>query len=207
VGVTSNDGPPESNLPAGLPAGSYLVCGWLTEPPSYGVLATTETTFTVAPAQGSITVLGPASTVYASSQLAWKVNWSANAPSFIAAAVVARAAYVCPANPNDITKAEYNSGRYYALSVTSEQSPASTDVGPGSNVQAVSTTEIGMADQLIPFTGGTIVGEGPYVERRCRRPLRARHPPLHDHQVAGRFRMQEHLQGLDQAAQASYARR
>jgi len=156
---------PEENVASGLPVGSYLVCAWLVERLAGAVVAATETTFTVAPAEGSITVLGPPSTVYTDSQLVWKVNWTVNSPAWIAADAVGRATYVCPAGPNDITKAEYATGRYFALSPT-EPGGHATDIGPGSTQQATSTgtSYLDMTSFVVQFSAGTIYDQGPYVE-------------------------------------------
>ena len=66
-----------------LPAGNWLLCGWVTDGPPGDVLATTQTPFTVQPFAGSLSFSGPPSVVMTRAQLASTLAYSANSPSYL----------------------------------------------------------------------------------------------------------------------------
>jgi hypothetical protein len=77
----------ESGQPIALPAGSYLLCGWLTNPNDDSVVASTSSPLTIAPFHGAITFTGLPKDVLTKAQTTGRVNWSVNAPSYVSIAL------------------------------------------------------------------------------------------------------------------------
>lgn len=151
-----------------LPAGSYLLCGWLTDgtsPPLTGadIVATTQLTFTVAPAQASFTLTGPPSVVDTVGESMWAVDWTANSPSWLSVVLADSGApkgFACPARPSDIPSEAYTRWAYSPTGDGDDGVPAEF-IGPGSVVDTGTGSvsidaNVSAAGQLVLF--------GPYVE-------------------------------------------
>jgi hypothetical protein len=145
-----------------LPAGSYLLCGWLTDD-NANVVATTQLTFTVAPAQASLTQTGPPSTVATVSESMWTVDWSANSPSWLSVVLAnpgRPSGFTCPARPSDIPSEDYPRWAYSPTGDGNDGVPAEV-IGPGTVGDADTGT---VSIDANVSAAGHLVLFGPYVE-------------------------------------------